>query len=132
MVGVSWEKWQRALIRLLQDDMTLSKDLRLGRVSQIMQHTGIPDGRSYMSRSKIKTIIGKHPETKTAPMRLPELLDDPDVIIKQNRADSDFRIVTSAKSKSGAPIFANLKVDGSTSFGHPGRIVMMVYGWTDA
>ncbi|WP_185959072.1 MuF-C-terminal domain-containing protein [Thalassovita litoralis] len=132
MVGVSRKSWQSMLVRLLQGDKTLSPDLLVGKVGPILSGIGVPTGRIYMRGSKIQTVLKKHKDAHEAIMRLPELLDDPEVVIQQNRQDSDYRIVTSARTAAGHPIIANLKVEGETSRGQPGRIVMTVYGWNDA
>lgn len=131
-VSAAVRRWRDGLTRLLQNPTRKFPEVSAGKVGPILRSIGIPEGEIYMAGGKIRRVIKDHPEAHEAMMSLPDLLNDPDAVIEQNREDSDFRIVTSRRTADGRPIIANLKVDGQISSGDEARIVMTVYGWNDS
>lgn len=126
------DRWRGALVKIFSQPNAQMREARVGAVGPVLRHLGVPDGTIYMSASKLRQITKQHPEAHDALMQLPALLADPDAVVSQNRDDSDYRIVTSARAADGKPIVANLKVDGTTPSGNQGRIVMTVHAWRDA
>lgn len=125
------DAWRDTLRKVYSGKVDLSSYVHVSSVGPVLRAVGVPTGRITMPAGKILKANKDH-DIVGALIKLPALLADPELIIRQDRDDSDFRIVTSAADRKGNPIVINLKAQGATKNGAITSIVMTVHEWDDA
>lgn len=90
------------------------KQFILGSTGEVLQGLGAIESDIYMNSEKVTAILEKHPEmTLNEIKRLPEILDDPVIVLKSKGADrngdnSRLILFGSVKAQNGRPVMSIL------------------------
>ena len=98
-----------------EDGMPSDASFTLGTTGDVLQGLGAIESDIYMNGEKIRTILAEHPEMTLREIeRIPELLDDPVLILKSrnvgrgNQQNSRLVIFGALKAQNGKPVLSVL------------------------
>ena len=94
------------------------KTFYVGTTSEVLKSIGVKDRGIIWHSGKITKIFEKHPEmNKSIIKQVPEILEDPIVILKSKQTDSRILIFGELYDTSGAPVTAILELKPTTRGG---------------
>jgi hypothetical protein len=82
----------------------------LGTPSQALLDVGIPNDRIVMDKTKIRSVMLEHNLSLKTIRQLPELINDPVLILKSKTQDNSYVLYGELYNEKGTPVMASLRI----------------------